>query len=154
MKQKTLSLFIFLLVLAGFFLTQSCEKSECPECQEEPEPELHTLFDTLQGAWTWIYTSNYFSDEVPPYYPITVHFLSENTDSSINYVTFKHDTIKKHGRFTVQSHVWGRRIDPDILVHYNKFWDLIFDFVSKDTIRFYDYSSSPDYHYYKKIEPK
>lgn len=149
MKQKILNISLFFLALVGFILIQSCEKTDCPACPETPE--LKTLFDTLKGEWTWIYSDSYAGSSQPDY-PITVHFLSENNDLSINYVTFKHDTIKKYGRFTVLPHWRGREIDPDILVHYNKFWSLIFDFTSRDTIRFYESGDDVTYYYYKRID--
>lgn len=162
MNPKILKLRTLILLLAVLTILQCCKEPdcleeqeylECIECLECPdEPELFTLFDTLRGEWNWIYTKNYVGTTVP-YYPITVHFLSMNNDSSINYVTFKNDTIKKYGRFTIQPHVWGRRIKPDILVHYNTFGNLLFDFESKDTIRFYEFAEDGSYHYYKKLNP-
>ncbi|MFO7888707.1 MAG: hypothetical protein R6V04_00050 [bacterium] len=148
MKQKILSLNICFLVLTGFTLIQSCEKTECPNCLEEPD--LKTLFDTLKGEWTWIFTKNY-AGTAQPLFTSTVHFLSMNQDSSINYVTFKEDTIKKYGRFSETESVWYRKIVPDILLHYNRHDENLFQFRTKDTLIFSEYIEDGDYYYYIRV---
>lgn len=139
---------MFLLIVC-LPITQSCEKTGCPECQEEPE--LITLFDTLKGEWAWIYTKTY-AGTAQPLFPSSVHFLSINEDSSINYVTFKNDTIKKYGRFTEVESIWYRKIVPDILLHYNRHNENLFQFKSIDTIIFSEYIEDGDYYYYKRIK--
>lgn len=146
MKKKPFMQIILILLLAGLFSTQCCKKPE-----ELEEPELKTLSDTLQGEWHWYGTYSYRIGMIEPDFSSTVHFISTDSDSIINYETYKNDTLKKSGICTIRDWRWTRKIEPDILLHFNVTNENLIDFISADTIKFYEDVTDNLEYFYEKI---
>ncbi len=139
---------LILLFLAAFI---SCEKED-PCNGNEPFVEPAWVFDSLQGVWVLTSTYNPKIGMIENDFESTVHFLSMNSDSTINYETYKNDTLKKSGKLTIYKTAWGRKIEPDILLHnYNMTNENYFEFISEDTLKLFELFEDRYEHFYKKI---
>ena len=143
MKNEILKLSTVVLLL--LFIGAGCKNHDIPD---ELPPQ--TLFDTLQGVWNWSYEYNYRKGFVENEFETTVHFLSINIDSTINYKTYKGDTLKKSGVLNISDWRWGRKIEPDILLHYNVTNENCIQFVNSDTIMFRENIDDNPFYYYVK----
>ncbi len=85
MKQIILKLSTAILFFA--FISAGCKNHDIPD---DLPPQ--TLFDTLQGVWNWSYTHSYWGT-FENKFESSVHFLAINIDSTINYKTYKGDTL-------------------------------------------------------------
>ena len=145
MKERPFIQIILILILAELVSTQCSEK---PEFQEDPE--LKTFLDSLHGKWNWFDTYDYRIGMIEPDYTSTVHFISMNNDSTMIYETYKADTLKKSGTCTLKSGRWTKKIEPDVLLHFNVTNENLIDFITVDTIKFYeDVTDNLEYYYVK-----
>lgn len=136
---------ILILLFTGLISIQCTEKNGCKE-----EPELKTFLDSLYGGWSWCSTFDYRTGMIEANYTSTIYFTSMNNDSTMNYETYKADTLKKSGICTVKLGRWTKKIEPDILLHFNVTNENLIDFIAIDTIKFYeDVTDNLEYYYVK-----
>ena len=142
-----------LLIFVIFFVTlmMGCDKEE-PCSGDEPFVEPAWVFDSLQGIWNWTSTYDPKKGIIENDFESTIHFLSMNSDSTINYETYKNDTLKKSGKLKIYKTDWGRKIEPDILLHYYIVTnENYFEFISEDTLKLFELFEDRYEHFYKKI---
>ena len=108
------------------------------------------VFDSLQGIWNWTSTYDPKKGLIKNGFESEVHFLSVNNDSTINYETFKNDTLAKSGKLKVFEPDFGerRKIEPDILLHFNVTNENYLFFITKDSIEFAEKCNDCPFYYY------
>lgn len=148
LNRTVINFCILVLLIAGLTLIQSCKKTDCPQCQEETE--FKTFLDSIYGIWSWCGTYDYRSGMVDPDFASTIYFTPMNSDSTMSYETYKTDTLKKSGICTVKQGRWTKKIKPNILLHFNVTNENLIDFITVDTIKFYeDVTDNLEYYYVK-----
>ena len=152
MKTIILKLSTVVFPLLGFLLL-GCSDKDVQQNDLVP----NTVFDSLQGEWRWKSTYDPKKGIIENEFESAIHFLSVNNDSRINYETYKNDTLKKSGKLKIVKTDQGRKIEPDILLHYNAakesrydIDEIYFEFLTKDSLRFhYGCCDNPE-HFYSK----
>ena len=150
MKQKTIKISTTVFLFLGFLLF-GCS------CNVEEPDELvqYSVFDSLQGVWSWNSTYDAKDGIIENDFEATIHFLSMNIDSTINYETYKYDSLKKRGKLKISETDWGRRrkIEPDILLHYNVTNEYYFKLLTKDSLELSENCNDCPIYYYIKKQP-
>lgn len=70
----------------------------CSDKVEEPgDLTQYPIFGSLKGVWKWSSTYDAKKGLIGNDFETTIHFISMNTDSTINYETYKRNSLKKSG---------------------------------------------------------
>ena len=145
---KIMKMYLFLICITFSF---SCDKQESSSDSSENIVQI-PVFDSLQGVWNWTSTYDPKKGMIKNEFKSTVYFLSVNSDSTINYETYKNDTLEKSGKLKVFEPGWGKRrkIEPDILLHYNVTDENYLMFLTKDSLEITEKCNNCPFYYYVK----
>ena len=140
MKTKTM---IYLTLMFGLLLA-------CSENNNDPSETLNSDFESIKGVWYWTSTYDAKKGIIENEYESSIHFLSVNADSSINYETFKEGSIEKSGELTISKDNFGNKIQPSILTNFTAVDEIYFELINNDTIKFYEHCDDCPFYYFTK----
>jgi hypothetical protein len=140
MKTKTM---IYLTLLFGLLLA-------CSQDNNDPSETFNSDFESLKGGWYWTSTYDAKKGIIENEYESSIHFISVNADSSINYETFKEGSIEKSGKLTISTSSFGKRIEPCILTNFTVKDEIYFELIANDTVKFYEDCNDCSFYYFTK----
>jgi hypothetical protein len=140
MKTKTM---IYLTLLFGLLIA-------CSEDNNDPSEIIIPYFEKLEGNWNWTSTYDAKKGFIVNEYESSIHFISVNSDSSINYETFKNGSIEKSGKLTISEDSFGKRIEPSILTNITVKDEIYFELIANDSIKFYEDCNDCSFYYFTK----
>lgn len=108
------------------------------------------VFDTLQGVWHWTLTYDAKKGLIKNDFDAKIDFIKVDNDTSIYYEMYKNEDIEKTGNFKIANTNFGRKIEPSIIPNYIATDELIFELISADTIKLYEFCMDCPIYYYVK----
>ena len=83
-------------------------------------------------------------------YDAKIKFLKVNSDSSISFETYKNGTLLKSGDFLLLETKYGKKIQPSIIPNWTTPDEIYVEFLSKDSLKFYEECMDCPFYFYRK----
>ena len=83
-------------------------------------------------------------------YESSILFISENSDSTINFETVKDGIIEKKGKLKISNASFGAKMEPNILTNFTILNEIYFEFLNNKTLKFYEHCNDCSFYYYSK----
>ncbi len=122
-------------------------------CNKDNNALLETInpyLDTLKGEWSWDSTYDAKKGMIKNEYESSILFISENSDSTINFETVKDGIIEKKGKLKISNASFGAKMEPNILTNFTILNEIYFEFLNNKTLKFYEHCNDCSFYYYSK----
>ena len=83
-------------------------------------------------------------------YDAKIKFLKVNSDSSISFETHKNRNLLKSGDFLLLKTEQGKKIQPSIIPNYTATDEIYVEYLSKDSLKFYEDCMDCPFYFYRK----